>query len=137
MPGGVANLSQWDDGRRGQDGWGRYTRRRKWYRDAELVELTAGVATNDGSADALEPSTPATEENITTIKDSDSANSSQARRRGLFRRSRRTSTPGSSDLSGASGLRGADDEDEHLLPPSQQHGEGDWEIGDDMKMGMG
>ena len=31
--------SQWNDGRRGQDGWDRYTRRRKWYRDAELVEL--------------------------------------------------------------------------------------------------
>ncbi|KAI9887968.1 MAG: peroxisome- protein [Watsoniomyces obsoletus] len=31
--------SKWRDGRR-QDGWGRYTRRRKWYRDAELVEVT-------------------------------------------------------------------------------------------------
>jgi hypothetical protein len=34
------NSVQWRDGRRGQDGWGRYTRRRKWYRDAELVEAT-------------------------------------------------------------------------------------------------
>ena len=31
--------NKWNDGRRGQDGWGRYTRRRKWYRDAEPVEL--------------------------------------------------------------------------------------------------
>lgn len=31
--------SKWNDGRR-EDGWGRYTRRRKWYRDAELVEIT-------------------------------------------------------------------------------------------------
>ncbi|KAF4637787.1 hypothetical protein G7Y89_g304 [Cudoniella acicularis] len=30
----------WQNGRRGVDGWGRYTRRRKWYRDAELVEIT-------------------------------------------------------------------------------------------------
>ena len=29
---------QWQNGRRGLDGWGRWTRRRKWYRDAELVE---------------------------------------------------------------------------------------------------
>lgn len=29
---------QWRDGRRNQDSWGRYTRRRKWYRNAELVE---------------------------------------------------------------------------------------------------
>ncbi|EDU51145.1 peroxisomal membrane protein PEX31 [Pyrenophora tritici-repentis Pt-1C-BFP] len=32
--------NKWRDGRRGQDGWGRYTRRRKWYRDAELVEAS-------------------------------------------------------------------------------------------------
>lgn len=31
--------NKWNDGRR-EDGWGRYTRRRKWYRDAELVEIT-------------------------------------------------------------------------------------------------
>lgn len=31
--------NKWEDGRR-EDGWGRYTRRRKWYRDAELVEVT-------------------------------------------------------------------------------------------------
>ncbi|CAJ2504637.1 Uu.00g120310.m01.CDS01 [Anthostomella pinea] len=30
--------NKWQNGRRGSDGWGRYTRRRKWYRDAELVE---------------------------------------------------------------------------------------------------
>lgn len=32
--------NKWKDGRRGRDGWGRYTRRRKWQRDAELVEIT-------------------------------------------------------------------------------------------------
>ena len=31
--------NKWQEGRR-EDGWGRYTRRRKWYRDAELVEVT-------------------------------------------------------------------------------------------------
>ncbi|KAF1348206.1 integral peroxisomal membrane peroxin-domain-containing protein [Delphinella strobiligena] len=31
--------NKWRDGRRGQDGWGRYTRRRKWVRDAELVDV--------------------------------------------------------------------------------------------------
>ncbi|KUI55663.1 Peroxisomal membrane protein PEX30 [Cytospora mali] len=31
--------NKWQLGRRGQDGWGRWTRRRKWYRDAELVEV--------------------------------------------------------------------------------------------------
>ncbi|KAI1348551.1 integral peroxisomal membrane peroxin-domain-containing protein [Xylaria sp. FL0043] len=32
--------SKWQNGRRGIDGWGRWTRRRKWYRDAELVEVS-------------------------------------------------------------------------------------------------
>ncbi|KAL1897596.1 hypothetical protein Sste5346_003902 [Sporothrix stenoceras] len=31
--------NKWQGGRRGQDGWTRWTRRRKWYRDAELVEV--------------------------------------------------------------------------------------------------
>ncbi|KAM4062765.1 integral peroxisomal membrane peroxin domain-containing protein [Hirsutella rhossiliensis] len=31
--------NKWQNGRRGQDGWGRWTRRRKWFRDAELVEV--------------------------------------------------------------------------------------------------
>lgn len=31
--------NRWNDGKK-SDGWGRYTRRRKWYRDAELVEVT-------------------------------------------------------------------------------------------------
>lgn len=30
--------NKWRDGRRGMDGWGKYTRRRKWVRRAELVE---------------------------------------------------------------------------------------------------
>ncbi|KXH43531.1 integral peroxisomal membrane peroxin [Colletotrichum nymphaeae SA-01] len=32
--------NKWQNGRRGSDGWGRWTRRRKWYRDAELVEVS-------------------------------------------------------------------------------------------------
>ncbi|KAI4865692.1 Pex24p-domain-containing protein, partial [Hypoxylon rubiginosum] len=36
--------NKWQNGRRGNDGWGRWTRRRKWYRDAELVEVSAGSA---------------------------------------------------------------------------------------------
>src|SRR5271167_4483102 len=56
---------QWQNGRRGQDGWGRYTRRRKWYRDAELVEVTPSTEItpvptpkhnpSDDSAEPLDP----------------------------------------------------------------------------------
>lgn len=39
--------NKWDDGKR-EDGWGRYTRRRKWYRDAELVEATPSAEPTPG-----------------------------------------------------------------------------------------
>ncbi|KAK4248092.1 integral peroxisomal membrane peroxin-domain-containing protein [Corynascus novoguineensis] len=45
--------NKWQNGRRGQDGWGRWTRRRKWYRDAELVEadeVAEGQEAQDGNA---------------------------------------------------------------------------------------
>jgi Integral peroxisomal membrane peroxin len=32
--------NKWNDGKRDADSWGKYTRRRKWHRDAELVEVT-------------------------------------------------------------------------------------------------
>ncbi|KIW19562.1 hypothetical protein PV08_00135 [Exophiala spinifera] len=34
--------NRWEEGKK-EDGWGRYTRRRKWYRDAELVEATPSM----------------------------------------------------------------------------------------------
>lgn len=37
--------NKWQNGRRGIDGWGRYTRRRKWVRNAELVEKTPSMDT--------------------------------------------------------------------------------------------
>ncbi|PLB54255.1 integral peroxisomal membrane protein [Aspergillus steynii IBT 23096] len=51
--------NKWNDGRRGQDGWDRYTRRRKWCRDAELVEIPLGpesssAETTSGLTQALE-----------------------------------------------------------------------------------
>jgi len=53
--------SQWQNGRRGQDGWGRWTRRRKWYRDAELVETedTPEIIESEATpSEAPEPSQP-------------------------------------------------------------------------------
>ena len=45
-----ANFQKWNDGRRGQDGWDRYTRRRKWCRDAELVEIPLGSESSSAEA---------------------------------------------------------------------------------------
>lgn len=36
--------NKWRDGQRAQDGWGKYTRRRKWVRDAELVDAEPAAA---------------------------------------------------------------------------------------------
>ncbi|RAL15641.1 integral peroxisomal membrane protein [Aspergillus homomorphus CBS 101889] len=42
--------NKWNEGRRGQDGWDRYTRRRKWCRDAELVEVSSTAAEGTSTA---------------------------------------------------------------------------------------
>ncbi|KAE8453616.1 hypothetical protein EG329_009127 [Mollisiaceae sp. DMI_Dod_QoI] len=51
--------NKWQNGRRGLDGWGRYTRRRKWYRDAELVEISP-------STEVTPPPTPVLASTSTT-----------------------------------------------------------------------
>ncbi|PSK55896.1 hypothetical protein B9Z65_4774 [Elsinoe australis] len=43
--------NKWLNGTRGQDGWSKYARRRKWVRDAELVDMTL-----EGSAAGSPPS---------------------------------------------------------------------------------
>ncbi|KAK2017463.1 integral peroxisomal membrane peroxin [Colletotrichum eremochloae] len=48
--------NKWQNGRRGADGWGRWTRRRKWYRDAELVEISEDEMAHE--LDASQPANP-------------------------------------------------------------------------------
>lgn len=63
--------NKWQNGRRGQDGWGKWTRRRKWYRDAELVEADTENAAAAGSdvksipSIDLIPTTPGTATTMT------------------------------------------------------------------------
>ncbi|KOS47516.1 hypothetical protein ACN38_g1485 [Penicillium nordicum] len=52
--------NKWNDGRRGQDGWDRYTRRRKWYRDAELADVSP-QATQNASEETISGLTQALE----------------------------------------------------------------------------
>ena len=134
--------NKWNDGRRGQDGWGRYTRRRKWYRDAELVEIGPDTGL-DGSIDTPPSAvnngapTDAPPAYSQVTKDSDASSnssSSQARRRGFFRRGSRSSGHGSGDSSGVTTLRG-DERDTQQLP-SHQDRDSYWGIGDDAKMGL-
>ncbi|KAF2244109.1 Pex24p-domain-containing protein [Trematosphaeria pertusa] len=116
--------NKWRDGRRGQDGWGRYTRRRKWYRDAELVEVTPSTEVTpiptpklDPVSDPTEPSTPTplakVSSNTSTVASTDPtlANGSEyapsttsdtdaastKSKRGWFKKKRRSRSRGGSD----------------------------------------
>lgn len=46
--------NKWLHGRRGIDGWGRYTRRRRWVRNAELVEVPSDSSTTPRKNNALQ-----------------------------------------------------------------------------------
>lgn len=129
--------NKWNDGRRGQDSWGRYTRRRKWYRDAELVEIpesemASSVATlvpNTPSKDSAAVSSQASQ----VSKESDDSSSSRNRKRGFLRRGSRSSAQ--SGTSSTSRTLGTDDDD-HRIPIDHERN-ADWGVGDDIKMGLG
>ena len=129
--------NKWNDGRRGQDGWGRYTRRRKWYRDAELVEMAESEMAS--STATLVPDPPKRDSAVVSSssshisKDSDDSSSSHKRRQGFLRRGSRSSAQ-SATFSVSSTL--GTDEDDHRLPFHQER-DGDWGVGDDIKMGLG
>ncbi|KAI4162848.1 MAG: hypothetical protein LQ342_003565 [Letrouitia transgressa] len=132
--------NKWNDGRRGQDGWGRYTRRRKWYRDAELVEVSdadvnSSVATlvpdktSQASMDGRVASSYAAKVN-------DDSSSIQARKRGWFRRGSRGSRS-SGHSTAYSGTSTLDDEGEDHKHPIRDDPNTDWGVGDDLKMSLG
>ncbi|KAL8758406.1 MAG: hypothetical protein Q9184_003933 [Pyrenodesmia sp. 2 TL-2023] len=130
--------NKWNDGRRGQDGWGRYTRRRKWYRDAELVEISdsemaSSVATLVPDAPSKASAVDLSTASQPTPKESDDSSSSQNRRRGFLRRGSRSSAQ-SGACSGSSTL-GTNDDD-HRIPIDHERN-ADWGVGDDVKMGLG
>ncbi|PWY69562.1 integral peroxisomal membrane protein [Aspergillus heteromorphus CBS 117.55] len=88
--------NKWNDGRRGHDGWDRYTRRRKWCRDAELIEITpaeekaekTSAETKSGLSQSLEQEKASgTQDTPTAEADAESlspSTSSKTRRRRWF-----------------------------------------------------
>lgn len=51
--------NKWHDGARGQDSWSKYTRRRKWIRDAELVDIVdEDDPESTGANQQAEPTNP-------------------------------------------------------------------------------
>ncbi|KAJ6043445.1 uncharacterized protein N7446_001644 [Penicillium canescens] len=86
--------NKWNDGRRGQDGWDRYTRRRKWYRDAELAELSPSGTENtseetiSGLTQALEKETQQGCDEDADTKSTTPSTASKSRRRRWFSNSK-------------------------------------------------
>lgn len=68
-------------------------------------------------------------------KDTDDSGSSQAKKRGFFRRGSRTS--GQSSGYAVSSTINSDDEPDHRYSTTHQERDGDWGVGDDLKMGLG
>ncbi|MCJ1320526.1 peroxisome- protein [Xylographa vitiligo] len=138
--------NKWNDGRR-QDGWGRYTRRRKWYRDAELVDDTQSTGTlpTELPASETKESSVASSQTSTLVgsnlgsptsnKDTGSTGGMPTKKRGIFRRNSRAS-PQSSIQSNRT-LFASDDEQDHSIVAESAEQTGDWNVGDEVKMGLG
>ncbi|ORY17834.1 integral peroxisomal membrane peroxin-domain-containing protein [Clohesyomyces aquaticus] len=150
--------NKWRDGRRGVDGWGRYTRHRKWYRDAELVEVTPSTEVTpiptpkfDPVRDASEPPTPtpklpgpadtangqlSLDDANSAMDDTDTA-STKSKRSWFKRRSR--SAAGSDKAatvasSSSTNLSRRSDEDDVHSPLERNIREDEWRLGDDIRM---
>ncbi|KAI9799627.1 MAG: peroxisome- protein [Piccolia ochrophora] len=146
--------NKWRDGRRGVDSWGRYTRRRKWYRDAELVEITPSTESTPNPTS--NPEAALSENESSTAVDSDAGTGGGAdddtssiatttsRRRRWFRG--RSKTSGKSGEDGDDGVTGGggyapdpEDADDDAYTGLEARGtrNGDWRVGDDTRMGLG
>lgn len=143
--------NKWRDGRRGKDGWGRYTRRRKWCRDAELVEITPSTEVTPSPTPKLQPESAVeghgedsdeTEQangklgSSSAVDLKDDSSSSQSRRKYWFRRS---SQPPSekSTLNSSSSTRFDDEEDEVHTQYQQREQREVWGLSDDAQMELG
>lgn len=68
-------------------------------------------------------------------KDVGNAESTSTKRRGFFRRNSKTSTP--SSVQSNRTLFASDDELDTPVVPERSEREGDWNVGDEVKMGLG
>ncbi|KAI9830569.1 MAG: peroxisome- protein [Phylliscum demangeonii] len=151
--------SKWRDGRRRADGWGRYTRRRRWYRDAELIEVSrSNVDDAAASAPPSETRSTAADSEATTVMEKEEGTAADGReddrgkaesaglprKRKWFQKSSRSDTGGGAPPAGRrtesqpAALRSYDGEEDYPgLGRLRGADEGGWAIGDDAKMGLG
>ncbi|KAK4570434.1 hypothetical protein LTR86_002514 [Recurvomyces mirabilis] len=123
------------------DGWDRYTRRRKWIRDAELVESTAGD--NDDGATLAPSASEIVNENMPPNEGDSSSIDGTAKRKGWFgnKKPRRATVDRSDAASGkaisteSTRSRDSPEEDVHT-PLPYRHMEWDRSIGEGVYEGL-
>ena len=131
--------TQWADGRK-VDGWSRYTRSRKWVRDAELVDVNAPEKDDTALASPTDTSS-------TTAVDSVDAGSAQ--RKGWFggaKRARRStgdkvndrSDAGSTKAGSGHSIRSRDDSEDDVHTPAVRYRDFQWDrsIGEGVMEGL-
>ena len=150
--------NKWNDGRRDADSWGRYTRRRKWYRDAELVEITPSTEVTPSPTPNPQANpdqavqSEAEEENSSRIPgqptlpgksgppDEDSA-SVKSKKKGWFGKKERRLSNGSSDKKSSLSIRSDGPEEDYLDEwKSRERDDGSrnvYGLGEDAVMGLG
>lgn len=134
-----ADMTQWQGGRRGVDRWGSYTRRRKWYRDAELIEVSdsteispARTPNQNVQADDrdivdeqdLPPKYKQHEDDTASMASANSSTKSSGLRPGALKRSNTTGKSGEDLADSVFELEGN----------SRTHAGHDWGLGDDARM---
>ena len=142
--------NKWNSGS-AADGWGKYTRRRKWCRDAELVDVpdepkaeattppkdetkdeakeVPTVVVGDGASDAPTGGSGEPPEKAET------ASRTTPKRKGFFGRRESRASADSSSKSSRSARR--DEDEEPATPSHRSETQGDFSYGDEMKMGLG
>lgn len=147
--------NKWQYGRRGQDGWAKWTRRRKWYRDAELVEMDEDEEsvptkpykyTSSSDAKTAVPEMATAESSVKAADDAASITSSSSRSFwGIKRRAadkpavRERSKDSRRDVhSDSASILTMDDDAAPLSMEAEMeiHKQGRWGIGDEARMGL-
>ena len=100
------------------------------------TEPSSSVATLVPSSSDQYPADPPP--NYThTVQDNDDATSSQVRKRGILKNRRESTQSSAKSSANSSGsVFRSDDDTDHQTPLNQERG-GDWDVGDDVKMGLG
>ena len=99
-----------------------------------MVEVTPGSELDTSQATLVPTSEADNSSEVSRVnKDTDDSSSNQAKKRGWFRKGSKSSAQSSGY---AISTLSTDDERDHRYPATEDR-DGDWGVGDDVKMGLG